>query len=201
MRAFPTLVANPARCPQSIHLPADLHEGRRSRCRHLDPQVVIFISPRKTGLPVRSAIQRFAGTRPTNFVSIPSPAMDRFRCDNLWSSANLTSMRKRSSASREVERKRVSPLHPLCIGERDKRQAQPSDRVPLNPLPGEPLRRPHLHNRMPALDRRAAVLICIRIGSRTHSRWIYLSQELARTMWRKCLRTRLKRSKVSACPL
>ncbi len=84
------------------------------------------------------------------------------------SDAVTLSFRELHFASKEIERltrkrkkKVVLPLHPELLfaleAERDKRNAQPTDRVLLNPLTGKPLTRPRLYQRMVALGRRAGV--------------------------------------------
>lgn len=63
--------------------------------------------------------------------------------------------------TRKRKKKVVLPLHPELLfaleAERDRRNAQPTDRVLLNPTTGKPLTRPRLYQRMVALGRRAGV--------------------------------------------
>ncbi len=84
------------------------------------------------------------------------------------SDAVTFSFREVHFGSKEVERltrrrkkKVVLPIHPELLfaleAERDGRKAQPTDRVLLNPVTGQPLTRPRLYQRMVALGRRAGV--------------------------------------------
>ena len=63
--------------------------------------------------------------------------------------------------TRKRKKKVVLPLHPELLfaleSERDRRNAQPADRVLLNPTTGKPLTRPRLYRRMVALGRRAGI--------------------------------------------
>jgi integrase len=84
------------------------------------------------------------------------------------SDAVALSFRELHFGSKEAERltrkrkkKVVLPLHPELLfaleAERDRRNAQPTDRVLVNPVTGQPLTRPRLYQRMLALGRRAGV--------------------------------------------
>lgn len=84
------------------------------------------------------------------------------------SDAVTLSFREVNFGTKEVERltrkrkkKVVLPLHPELLfaleAERDSRNAQPTDRVLVNPVTGQPLTRPRLYQRMVALGRRAGV--------------------------------------------
>ncbi len=63
--------------------------------------------------------------------------------------------------TRKRKKKVVLPLHPELLfaleAEQERRNAQPADRVLLNPTTGKPLTRPRLYQRMVALGRRAGV--------------------------------------------
>ena len=63
--------------------------------------------------------------------------------------------------TRKRKKKVVLPLHPELLfaleAERDRRNAQPTDRVLLSPTTGKPLTRPRLYQRMVALGLRAGV--------------------------------------------
>lgn len=84
------------------------------------------------------------------------------------SDAVTLSFREVNFGTKEVERltrkrtkKVVLPLHPELLfaleAERDSRNAQPTDRVLVNPVTGQPLTRPRLYQRMVALGKRAGV--------------------------------------------
>ena len=63
--------------------------------------------------------------------------------------------------TRKRKKKVVLPIHPELLfaleAERARRDAEPADRVLVNPVTGQPLTRPRLYQRMLALGRRASV--------------------------------------------